>query len=39
MNAQAHSWLLLITNLPRGNAALRMRCRRTLEAPGRADAR
>ena len=34
MNAQAHSWLLLITNLPGRNAALRMRSWRALKAAG-----
>src|SRR5216117_1384505 len=34
MNAQAHSWLLLITNLPGRNAALRMRPWRALKAAG-----
>jgi hypothetical protein len=34
MNAQARSWLLLITNLPGRNAALRMRSWRALKAAG-----
>ena len=34
MNAQAQSWLLLITNLPGRNAALRMRSWRALKASG-----